>query len=92
MLSAAKSLCGNVILSEAKYLCVRSCVLFISFFLLRAKRKKRNQRKKKRRQNEIRNFSPETLKVALLHRVPTKKFRFRNLLDNFFLRMPLSVI
>ena len=91
MLSVAKSLCGNVILSEAKYLCVRSC--FVHFFLFVAtKKKETNKRKKKRCQNEIWNFSPETLKVAMLHRVSTKKFRFRNLLDDFCLRMPLSVI
>ena len=62
--------------------CVRIC-LFISFFLLRPKRKKRNQRKKKRCQNEIWNFSSETLKVAMLLRVSTKKLRFRNRVNDF---------
>ena len=51
--------------------------------ILRPKRKKRNQRKKKRCQNEIRNFSSETLKVAMLLRVSTKKLRFRNRVNDF---------
>ena len=46
MLSAAKSLCGNVILSEAKYLCVRSC--FVHFFLFVASKKKETQPKKEK--------------------------------------------
>ena len=71
-------------LSEAKYPVVYKAVLFISFFLLRPKRKKRNQRKKKRCQNEIWNFSSETLKVAMLLRVSTKKLRFRNRVRDFY--------
>ena len=86
---------GGVVLSGAKYLFFKKlfcsflsfcceAVLFISFFLLRPKRKKRNQRKKKRCQNEIRNFSSETLKVAMLLRVSTKKLRFRSRLRDFY--------
>ena len=61
MLSAAKSLCGNVILSEAKYLCVRSC--FVHFFLFVASKKKETQPKKEKPQSK-RNleFFTETLK------------------------------